>query len=200
MNLSHPLSSLIPTLAGPVLEVLAHTTQPLAGREVLRLMSREASQQGVQNVLDELATHGLVTQMAAGNSVLNTLNREHILASFIIEIANLRSELLAELAAIVNEEAPGAARAILFGSLARGGADDESDIDLVLVWDDELLAEGTFPLEDISSRVYQLTGNPCRILTYTVSEFEALPDKAPELYSALSSDGIDLLGTETSNG
>lgn len=193
MNLAHPLSSLIPTLAGPVLEVLANTTKPLAGREVLRLLTREASQQGVQNVLDELAALGLVTQMAAGNSVLNTLNREHILAPVIIQIAGLRDELLADLATIVAEGAPEATRAILFGSLARGEADEASDIDLMLVWDDAVQEEGTSPVEDISSRVYQLTGNSCRILSYTTSEFEALPDRAPDLHSAVSTEGIDLM-------
>ena len=187
MNLGHPLSTLIPTLAGSVLEVLAHTTQPLSGREVMRLLLRQASQQGVQNVLDELTAHGLVTQMAAGNSVLNSLNREHILAPFIIRIANLRSELLAGLATIVSEEASGASKAILFGSFARGDADEESDIDLMLVWDDEV------PAEDVASRVYRLTGNPCRLLHYSISEFEALADRAPDLHAAVSSEGIDLL-------
>jgi predicted nucleotidyltransferase len=197
MNLTHPLSSLIPTLSGPVLEVLAHTTKPLAGREVLRLLSREASQQGVQNVLDELAAHGLVTQMAAGNSVLNTLNRDHILAPVIIRIAGMRDELLADLATIVTEGAPEATRAILFGSLARDEADEESDIDLILIWDDAVPKEGTSPVEDISSRIYQLTGNSCRILYYTTSEFEALPDRAPDLHSAVSTEGIDLLAPVT---
>ena len=195
MNLGHPLSSLVPTLAGPVLEVLAHTTKPLAGREVMRLLPREASQQGVQNALDELAAHGLVIQTAAGTSVLNTLNREHILATSIIRIVDLRNELLAELSTIIADEAPGASRAILFGSLARGDANEESDVDLVLVWDDAVPEEERE--EDIASRVYRLTGNPCRLMHYTTSEFEALPDKAPDLHSALLSEGISLLGAAT---
>jgi len=192
MHLAHPLSSLVPTLAGPILEVLAHTTKPLAGREVMRLLFREASQQGVQNVLDELAAHGLVTQMAAGNSVLNTLNREHILAPFIVRMADLRNELLAELATIVSEEAPSARRAILFGSMARGDADEQSDIDVILVWADEDSGQETD--ESIASRVYELTGNECRLLHYTASEFEALPDRAPDLFASVSSEGIDLIG------
>jgi hypothetical protein len=198
MNLTHPLSSLIPSLAGPVLEVLAHTTRPLTGREVQRLLLRDASQQGVQNVLDDLAAHGLVTQTAAGSSVLNTLNRQHILAPFIIRIADLRDELLADLATIVTEEAPWATKAILFGSLARGDADEESDIDLLLVRDDTTREEDTPPEEDISSRVHRLTGNPCRILHYTTGEFAALPDRTPDLHAAISSEGIDLLASAAS--
>ncbi|MEX2251411.1 MAG: nucleotidyltransferase domain-containing protein [Acidimicrobiia bacterium] len=192
MHLGHPLSSLVTTLSGQVLEVLVNTTYPLSGRHVMRLLRREASQQGVQNVLDELAAHGLVDQVSAGGSILNTLNRQHILASFIIDIVNLRSELIDRLAAIVAEEAPEARRAILFGSLAKGSADEQSDIDIALVWPDDASEEDT--KENIASRVSELTGNDCNLLHYTASEFEALADRAPELHAAISSEGIDLIG------
>ncbi|MFP5333646.1 MAG: nucleotidyltransferase domain-containing protein [Acidimicrobiia bacterium] len=198
MNLTHPLFSLIPSLAGPVLEVLAHTTRPLTGREVQRLLSRDASQQGVQNVLDELAAHGLVIQMPAGTSVLNTLNRDHVLAPFILRIAGLRDELLAHLTAIVADEAPWATRAILFGSLARGEADEHSDIDLLLVRDETIPDHDIPPEEDIATRVRRLTGNPCNIVHYTTTEFSALPDRAPDLYAAISVEGIDLLASTQS--
>jgi Fe2+ or Zn2+ uptake regulation protein len=72
MNLGHPLSSLVTTLSGQVLEVLVNTSYPLSGRHVMRLLRREASQQGVQNALDELAAHGIVEQVSAGGSILNT--------------------------------------------------------------------------------------------------------------------------------
>lgn len=191
MNLGHPLSTLLTTLSGRVLEVLANTTYPLSGRHVMRLLRRQASQQGVQNALDELAANGLVNQIGAGGSVLNTLNREHILAPFIVEIVNLRSELMARLAAIVSEEAPAARRAILFGSLARGDADEQSDIDIAVVWENEGSGEETE--ENIAARISVLTGNKCNLLHYTASEFEALADRAPELHAAISSEGIDLV-------
>jgi hypothetical protein len=195
MNLTHPLSSLIPSLASPVLEVLAHTTRPLTGREVQRLLPRDASQQGVQNVLDDLAAHGLVVQVTAGTSVLNTLNRDHILAPFIVRIAGLREELLAGLAGMVTEEAPWAPRAILFGSLARGEADEHSDIDLLVVRDDTTPDHDMPPEEDIAARVHRLTGNACNILHYTTTEFLALSDRAPDLHDAISAEGIDLLAS-----
>lgn len=193
MNLGHPLSSLVPSLAGRVLEVLARTTRPLSGREVMRLIHRKASQQGVQNVLDELTAHGLVTQVTAGTAVLNTMNRDHILAPFILQIVELRSELLRRLVDIVAEEAPTAQRAILFGSLARGDANEESDIDIALVWNDDTTQRDRD--EDIAPRVYQLTGNECRLLHYTTSEFNRLPETSPSLYANIDAEGIDLLET-----
>lgn len=192
MNLGHPLSSLISTLSGQVLEVLANTTYPLSGRHVTRLLRRDASQQGVQNALDELASHGLVEQISAGGSILNTLNRDHILAPYIIDIVNLRDELIQRIAAIVSEEAPELRRAILFGSLARGSADEESDIDVALIWPDERSREGTE--ENIAGRVAQLTGNACNLLHYTAEEFNAIAERTPPLHAAIESEGIDLIG------
>jgi len=192
MNLGHPLSSVVTTLSGQVLEVLVNTSYPLSGRHVMRLLRRDASQQGVQNALDELAAHGLVERVSAGGSILNTLNRDHILAPHIIGIVNLRNELIDRIATIVSEEAPEVGRAILFGSLARGSADEESDIDVVLIWPDEESQESTE--ENIAVRVDQLTGNPCNLLHYTGEEFDSLPERAPEFYAALESEGIDLIG------
>lgn len=192
MNLGHPLSSLVTTLSGQVLEVLVNASSPLSGRQVMRLLRRQASQQGVQNALDELAAHGLVDQVSAGGSILNTLNRDHILAPYIIGVVNLRGELINRLVTIVSEEAPEARRAILFGSLARGSADEGSDVDIALVWTDEEAEEKTE--HNIASRVHELTGNSCNLLHYTTDEFDTLPDRAPDLYAAIDSEGIDLIG------
>lgn len=192
MNLGHPLSSLVTTLSGQVLEVLVNTSYPLSGREVTRLLRREASQQGVQNALDQLADHGLVEQVTAGGSILNTLNRNHILAPFIIGIVNLRADLIDQIANIVSEEAPQVRRAILFGSLARGSADERSDIDIVLVWPDQESEDKAE--ENIASRIDKLTGNTSNLLHYTTDEFDGLAERAPELYSAIGSEGIELIG------
>ncbi|MDJ0953294.1 MAG: nucleotidyltransferase domain-containing protein [Acidimicrobiia bacterium] len=194
MNLRHPLTSLIPSLAGRVLEVLAGTTKPLSGREVMRLAHRRVSQQGVQNALDELAAHGLVTQVTAGNAVLNTLNREHILAPFVLQIVDLRRQLLDAMGAIIVEEAPTVRQAILFGSLATNSANEESDIDIVLVWSDD--ASSREREQDIAPRINRLTGNECNLLHYTTSEFERLAETSPSLFASIEAERIDLVATD----
>ncbi len=160
----------------------------------MRLVHRKASQQGVQNALDELARHGLVTQVTAGNAVLNTLNRDHILAPFVLQIVDLRNDVISGLRTIVAEEAPSARKAILFGSLATNSASDESDIDILLVWDDEASPDAMH--QDIALRVYRLTGNECDLLHYTASEFERLWETSPSLAAGIEAEGIDLLATE----
>lgn len=72
-------ASLISSLAGYFLEVLARTSRPLSGRQVSRLVARESSHVGVQKVLDELASQGIVDHQEYGSTILNTLNRDHSL-------------------------------------------------------------------------------------------------------------------------
>lgn len=61
---------------------------------------------GVQNALDELARSGLVVQVRVGRAVVNTPNREHILAPLVEQAAGLRDVVLGKFASIICEEAP----------------------------------------------------------------------------------------------
>lgn len=193
MNLSHPVVSLIPSLRGYVLEVLAKTTRPLSGREVHRLLARKASHVGVQRVLDDLAAEGLVIRQQAGKTVLNSLNREHILAPLVLDLVGVGQRIPKEVAVIVGEEAGEVEKAILFGSLVEGEADSESDVDLLLVWPDgtpdDTQAEAA---HRICERVERLLGNPCRPLHYTAAEYAGLADTAPDLFESIAGASIDL--------
>jgi len=197
MNLSHPTVSLISSLTGYVLEVLAKTTRPLSGREVHRLVARESSHVGVQRVLDELAAQGLVIQQETGRAILNTLNREHILAPIVIELVALKDRIPAVIAQIVGEEAPDVDRAVLFGSIAAEDADSESDVDLLLVWPDDVDSRVRDAAgHDIGNRIEQLLGNPCRVLHYAAKEYAGLAEAAPDFAESIGAAHIELLNQE----
>jgi hypothetical protein len=194
MNLSQPVVSLIPVLAGPILTVLAATTRPLTGREVHRLLPVSASQPGVQSALTELAAHGLVLQTPSGNAILHELNRDHLLAPLIEQLPTLRAAAFAAIADIIQDQAPAASRAVLFGSVARGDADHTSDIDLALVWPDDTDDDAReTAAADIGGAVRRLTGNVCTPLQFTESDFASLPERAPQLHAELRADGVDLI-------
>lgn len=200
MNPSHPTVSLISSLTGYVLEVLAKTTRPLSGREVHRLVARDSSHVGVQKVLDELAAQGIVVQHETGRTILNTLNREHILAPIVLELVAVADRIPAEIAHIVGEEAKDVDKAILFGSLARGEADSDSDVDLLLVWP-EHIDDGVKDAagRGVADRVEKLLGNPCRVLHYTIAEYANLEAAAPDLAESIRAAHIDLLN-QTGSG
>lgn len=195
MNLSHPIAAVSPSLTGYVLEVLAGTTRPLTGRQITRLLRKEpGSHRGVQLVLDALAEQGVVRRLEAGTTILNALNPDHILTPLIRELAEVKWRIIPAIGDIVREEAPKAQRVILFGSVARGEADEHSDVDLLIVWPDDV--EDPVRSECsavISRRVKALLGNQCNVLHYSVDEYSSLETDAPALAENLEKDGIDLL-------
>ena len=194
MDLSHPINALSPRLTGAVLEVLCRTTRPLSGRAVQRLLPRPASQAGVQKTLDRLAASGLVTQTAAGRSILNLLNRDHALAAAVIDVVAVGNDMPARIAEVVKTHAKGVSMALLFGSVARGEAGPGSDIDLLLIW-----PTGTeepvrwSAAADVAVGVTRLTGNPCTPLVYTDEEYAGLPERAPRFAESLAREAVTLL-------
>lgn len=185
----------MPTLAGPVLEVLTHTNKALSGRAVHRLVHPPASPQGVQNALDELARSGLVIQEQVGRAVVNTFNRQHILSPLIEEVVGLRDVVIQKLTEIVREETPSATHCFLFGSVARGEDTRESDIDLLIVWPDTVDPDER-EVAGVSARVTALTGNMCEPFGMSESEFHQIEESAPALATQLKADAISLLERE----
>ena len=193
MDVTHPINTLIPSLAGAVLEVLAGTTRPLSGRQVARLVAGGATQKGVQKVLDELAHGGLVIQEEAGSAILNLLNRHHLLAPLVVEAARGYRSFLDELGRTASELQPQPERAVLFGSVARREAGPGSDVDIALVWSDALSPDAITNAEAaLRTRVEELTGNRCQIVSYRHSEFSNLAATAPEFAENLTKDGLDV--------
>ncbi|MDE0138037.1 MAG: nucleotidyltransferase domain-containing protein [bacterium] len=194
MDLTHPISALAPGLTGAVLEVLARATHPLTGRAVQRLVSRPASQAGVQKALDRLADTGLVSQTGAGRALLHRLNRAHVLAPAVLEVVAMNETIPIRIAEAVRIHAPGASSALLFGSVARREAAPHSDIDLLVVWPDTTEESTRWSAAaDIAVAVARLTGNPCTPLVYTEDEYAGLPERAPAFAASLDRDSIDLL-------
>ena len=163
MDLLHPIRAVVPTLDGPVLEVLARTTQPLSGREVHRL-SGTGSASGVRRTLARLARQGLVRaeEHAAGTFYL--ANRQHLAWSAVESLTGLRRELFDRLREELRSWEPLPLHASVFGSMARGEGDPDSDIDLLLVRPDDV-GEDESPWADqvdrLRENVRAWTGNEC---------------------------------------
>ncbi len=132
MNVGRPHTAVCPTLDSEVLNVLVGTTRPLTGREIARLAGRP-SHSGVLDVLHRLAEHGLVERQEAGRALLFTLNREHLAASAVELLANMRHELFSRLRRAIENWEVAPSHVSLFGSAARGEGDTQSDIDLFVV-------------------------------------------------------------------
>lgn len=168
MDLARPIGAVVPTLDGPVLEALARTTRPLTGREVHRL-SRSGSEAGVRRVLNRLAEHGVVHATKAGQAVLYTANRDHLVWPAIEALARTRETLLERLRAELRSWSIKPTTVALFGSAARGDGTVTSDIDLLVVRPADI-GEGTHghdrwlqQVDGLRESVTSWTGNHCQI-------------------------------------
>lgn len=135
MDLGRPISTVIPSLDGAVLGVLARTARLISGRQVHRLAGT-GSEAGVRLVLNRLSKTGLVHVHDAGNSLLYSLNRRHLAADAVLQLADLRQRFIAMLSEEIGRWALQPLHASLFGSAARGDGTVESDVDLLLVRSD----------------------------------------------------------------
>ena len=180
VDLAHPLTSLVPSLDSAVLEVLAGTEQGLSASRIARLAPR-GTRAGQAPVLDRLVEHGVVLADPAGQGYLYRLNREHVLAPVVLVAARARVAIFERLAGAIAALDPKPLHASVFGSFARGEADSDSDIDVLVVtahrgvppaWDQQVRA--------FEGRVLAWTGNRCHAMAFDLARVRTLArDREP---------------------
>ncbi len=199
MDLSRPWALIRSPIDIEVVLVLRGTTRPLTGREVARLV-RAGSQPAVNASLRRLANEGLVHSEEAGNAYLYTLNREHLAAPALEQLAGMRSELERRLRAEIADWDIAPAHVSIFGSAARGDGDVHSDIDVFVVRparvaEDEAIWRAQ--LERLSDRVYRWTGNHVGLSEVAAADLRRLRRERPPVVEELARDAIKLAGPTT---
>lgn len=197
MDVSNPISCVVPSAHGPVLAVLAATTTPLTGRKIAELSHPRVSQAHVARILRELTDTGLVERTPAGSSSLYVLNREHLAAGAVESLTTLRQQLWARIVEHAGAWAEPPVAVIVFGSAARGDGDVASDIDLLVVrpadvGDDDPTWHAA--VTDLASRVTRWTGNPCEVLDRSESELAGMSADGERLLTEIRRDGRAVVG------
>ncbi|HZX03199.1 hypothetical protein [Kribbella sp.] len=183
MDLASPISTVVPSLDGPVLLVLAAAEEGLSGRQIHKLAGA-GSVAGVRLVLQRLAATGLVHGDDHGSSLLYRLNRKHLLAPIVEQLANLRRTLTTHLVAEISSWHISPVHASLYGAIARGDGDLESDVDLLLIRPDHYDVADTLwtaQVNHLMQSVVDLTGNPAHIFELSQSELANHLTTAPIL-------------------
>jgi predicted nucleotidyltransferase len=198
MDLSRPYTVIGPTLEGPVLDVLAHTTRPLTGREIARLSSR-GSERGVRLVLHRLVAQGLVTAQEAGSASLYVLNLEHVAAGIVESLVRLRTELIERIRGEVEGWSTRPVHVSLFGSAARADGHTESDIDLLIVRPENLAEDDPHWLEQLhrlAERIERWSGNHASLHEVPPKGLKAALHRGEPVIASLRDDSIVLAGPE----
>lgn len=198
MDFSQPYAAICPSLDGPVLDVLVHTTRPLTGREIARL-ARRGSERGVRLVLNRLVEHGLVTVQEAGPALLFVLNREHVAAGLVEGLARLWAELVDRIRRDIEGWPSQPVHVSIFGSAARGDGHTDSDIDLLIVRpervaeDDPQWREQTHRLTE---RIERWSGNHASLHEVSPKGLKAALRREESIIAALREDAITVAGPE----
>ncbi len=134
-----------------------------------------------------------MNESVAGRSSMVVLNRNHLAAGPLLALAGLRGELIRRLRQRLAQW-PGLEGAWLFGSVARGDADGESDIDLLIVAHDLEAPDLHANLAQLHADVRSWTGNDLQLLEHTPESWRKLVDAKNPLVEQLRLDGIALAG------
>ena len=187
MLFGEPFGGLIPGAQGAVLGTLMRTDTPLTGRQIHSLVGDKYSLWTVQQVIRSLTRLGLIEARTIGRAGVHTINEDHV------SVASLRNLLdpIAALADVVREATGDEVETvILFGSIARGEAHINSDVDLAVIapagWD------GRADLEDA---VRTRLGNTCDVLVLTPDDFTQRPGVSEPVVADVLTDGVALIGS-----
>ncbi|MGZ0153762.1 nucleotidyltransferase domain-containing protein (plasmid) [Kribbella sp. WER1] len=198
--MSNPMTTVVQTLDGPVLAVLARTTAPLTGRRIHQLAGT-GSERGVLNVLHRLAATGLVDEARVGASIQFTLNRDHVAAPAVLQLTELRPLLFDRFREAIAAWPIKPEHASIFGSTARGDGDEDSDVDLLLVHslDDTSVAEAEAwgdQLADLGDQVRRWSGNYLQIYDISLDGLLAHLEAGEPIVNDWKRDGVRIHGTE----
>jgi predicted nucleotidyltransferase len=169
MDLVTPLSAIAPGLESAVLTVLVGAETALSATQIQRIAAR-GSRYGLVLALERLVGQGIVIAIPAARGYLYQLNRDHVLAPVVQAGVRARAELDRRLAEAVDNLVPQPFSAALYGSVVRGEATPDSDIDLLVIAADGLDPDAEVwvgQINDLERCVRSWTGNLLQSVTVT---------------------------------
>lgn len=192
MDVSMPITTVIPSLDGPVLAALAVRTSPM-GLAAVQRSAGVGSKSGIRSVLLRMVEEGLVQEVPGGY----LLNRDHLAAPAIELLATLHGELAARVRAAVAEWTRPPSLVGLFGSAARRDGDVSSDVDVLVVSEDPDLDD---QVDDLAEQIRRWTGNPAQVIGKTPEEIARLRAAGEPIIAELERDLVVLVGERSSLG
>jgi predicted nucleotidyltransferase len=195
MDFRRPLSVVTPTLDGDVLVVLAGAREEFTGRRIQQVLG-SASETGVRKAADRLVEQGIVLRRKAGRANLYRLNHAHLAAPYVEALVSLRAELLIRLRDTIGDWAAPAAFVLLYGSVARGEAGPQSDLDLLVIRTADTREEAPAWREQISKledNTTDWTGNDARVVEYGIVDLRDASVRS--VVEEALNDGIELWGS-----
>jgi predicted nucleotidyltransferase len=192
-----PVEAVIPGAQGRILAVLSTTTAELNMRTIARLSHVSVAQ--TSRVLPALVSLGILERREAPPSALFRFVPENAAARAVTALAELRPAVLDELARTAAEVEPQPISVVVFGSFARGEADSQSDLDVVVVRPrdvDEDEVPWRSALSQWARQARRLTGNHVEVIEVGEAEVSRLLRSRKPVWVDVQRDGIVIFGLD----
>jgi predicted nucleotidyltransferase len=178
-----------------VLAVLAETTAELNLSTLARLADVSVAQ--ASRVLPGLVELGLVERREVPPSSQFRLVRENVGAQAVIDLARSRDAALSRIGAAADSLSLSPVSIIVFGSFARGEADEQSDLDAVVVRPDDVAEDDDAwgsAVERWRNEARAITGNRVEVLEVSDTEVRTRLASDTTLWRDVIRDGIAVHG------
>lgn len=180
------------------LRVLWRAGTSMTGEQVARV-APVGSPRGIRYALGRLVDFGIISASNVGQAIAYEVNREHLTypavdAAFrALDPWALLTERLSTL--VEAHDAGGGISVAIFGSVARGDASTESDVDVLLVVPET--GEPGLDLQDLISRnVRAWTGRPAGVYLTTPQRLAAARTEGDPIVDSFARDAVTLVGPD----
>lgn len=189
MDLGAPALDVTPGVRGALLQALARLEQPVTRRQLAAAAGVAAG--NASAVIRDLIDLGIVNETSAGRASMVSLNRTHLAAAPVLALAGLRGDFIRRLRDRLSKW-PDLHGAWLFGSVARGDATRDSDVDLLIIADDLQCTDLQKRLARLDTDVRQWTGNDLQTVEHSQVSWRSLVRANNPLVDQIRLEGIPL--------
>lgn len=199
--LFNPLDGILGSTAKvQILRALMPLTRPVSGREAQKL-ARVKSRNGASIALDDLSDLGVLQRTEIRGSHLYQVNREHELVSPLALLFAEEDGRFQEFASTIRtglaerKLAKHVCSVVLYGSNARRDATPQSDVDLLVVVDSELVvSEVKEALYDLGHDLRRRQGLRISPYVLTASRLAERAEKGDPFVATIQKEGRPLMG------
>jgi predicted nucleotidyltransferase len=195
MDFVRPVEAVIPGVQGRVLAVLVETTAELNLTTLARLARVSVAQ--ASRVMPRLVELGLVERREVPPSSQFRLIHENVATQAIIDLARSRERVLSRLGAAADAFPVSPVSIVVFGSFSRGEADEQSDVDAIVIRPDDLTEDDDIwstAVENWRNEARAISGNRVEVLEVSRDDLRSRLASGAPLWRDVVRDGIAVHG------
>ena len=195
MDFARPIESVIPGVQGRLLAALARITGPVTLRAAAELAGVSTGQ--CSRVLGSLVELGVVERTDIPPAAHFRLVRDHVAAQPLLDLLATSERFLDRVAKTAARIRPVPVSVIVFGSLVRGEARVDSDIDVLLVRPSEVAAHDSRWRDAAAgwtAGVERASGNAVNLLEVDQAEARRLLRSGKGVWSSIRREGHGVFG------